>query len=75
MKYLNAAVQPSTGIAAPFVISTEEIRLAGLEGQVTVFDRIRLLHAAYENQISLSEQVNNEVIEWVGQRVANIPKI
>ena len=75
MKYLNAAVQPGTGIVAPFVISTKEIRLAGLNGQVTVFDRIRLLHAAYENQISLSEQVNNEVIEWVDQRVADIPTI
>lgn len=75
MKYLDAAVQPSTGIVAPFVISTEEIRHAGLGGQIIVFDRIRLLHAAYESQISLSEQVKNDVIEWIGQRVADIPTI
>ena len=75
MKYLNSAVQPGTGIVAPFFISTKEVRRAGLDGQVTVFDRIRLLQAAYENQISLSEQVNSEVIDWVDQRVADIPTI
>ena len=75
MKYLNAAVQPGTGIVAPFVISTEEVRHAGLSGQTTVFDRIRLLQAAYENQILLSDRVKNEVVEWVEQRVADIPKV
>ena len=75
MKYLNAAVQPATGIVAPFVISTKEIRRVGLSGQKTVFDRIRLLHAVYENSISLSGQVKNEVVEWVEQRVADIPKV
>lgn len=75
MKYLNAAVQPGTGIVAPFVISTKEVRHAGLDGQVTVFDRIRLLQAVYENQILLSDRVKNEVVEWVEQRVADIPKV
>ena len=73
--YINAAVKPGTGIVVPFALSAKEVRRVGLDGQKTVFDRIRLLHAAYENQISLSEQVNNEVIEWVGQRVADIPTI
>ena len=75
MKYLDSAVQPSTGIVAPFVISTEEIRHAGLSGQITVFDRIRLLHATYENQISLSEPVRQEVLDWVEQRVEDIPTV
>ncbi|AUQ54523.1 hypothetical protein [Phaeobacter inhibens] len=75
MKYLDAAVQPSTGIVAPFVISTEEIRHAGLSGQIIVFDRIRLLHAAYENQISLSTPLRQDVIAWVDQRAQDIPTI
>ena len=57
------------------MISTEEVRHAGLSGQTTVFDRIRLLQAVYENQILLSDRVKNEVVEWVEQRVADIPKV
>ena len=75
MKYLNSAVQPGTGIVAPFFISTKEVRLAGLNGQVTVFDRIRLLQAAYENQISLSEQVITKLSNGLIKGWQNIPTI
>jgi len=75
MKYLDAAVQPSTGIVAPFVISSEEIKHAGLSGQIAVFDRIRLLHAAYSNQILLSAGLRQDVITWVDQRAQDIPTI
>tara|TARA_B100000530_G_C15538386_1_gene321497 strand:- start:53 stop:280 length:228 start_codon:yes stop_codon:yes gene_type:complete len=75
MKYLDAAVQPSTGIVAPFVISTEEMRHAGLSGQITVFDRIRLLHATYDNNILLSDPLKQDVIAWVHQRAQDIPTI
>ncbi|WP_145962760.1 hypothetical protein [Mangrovicoccus ximenensis] len=75
MKYLDSAVQPSTGILAPFVISTEEIRRAGLSGQITVFDRIRLLHAYYQHEINLSAPVRDEVIAWIEARAADIPTV
>ena len=75
MKDLDAAVQPSTGIVAPFVITSEEIKRVGLSGQIAVFDRIRLLHAAYSNQILLSDPLRRDVIAWVDQRVKDIPSI
>lgn len=74
-KYLDAAVQPSTGIVAPFVIGTDEVRRAGLSGQITVFDRIRLLHATYDKNIELSEDLRADVIAWVEGKVGDIPTL
>jgi hypothetical protein len=74
-KYLNAAVQPSTGIVAPFVIDTKKVRLAGLEGQIIVFDRIRLLYAMQSENVELSNDLKDEVIAWVETRANDIPKL
>lgn len=73
--YLDAAVQPSTGIVAPFVISTKKVRLAGLKGQIIVFDRIRLLHAAQSGGIQLADKLKEEVIAWIETRANDIPKL
>ena len=73
--YLDAAVQPSTGIVAPFVISTKKVRYAGLEGQSVMFDRIRLLYATQSENIQLPANLRDEVIAWVETRANDIPKL
>lgn len=73
--YLDAAVQPSTGIVAPFVIGTDEVRRAGLSGQITVFDRIRLLHATYDGNIELTEELRADVVAWIEGKVGDIPTL
>lgn len=73
-KYLNTAVQPSTGIVAPFVITDFELRRAGLVGQTVVFDRIRILSAAQERGITLEGGLLDEVREWMRPRVQQLPR-
>ena len=74
-KYLDAAVKPSTGIAAPFVISDDKLRHAGLQGQVIVFDRLRLLHAAHSGKVTLSEELVRDLRAWLKPLVESLPRI
>ena len=73
-KYLNAAVRPSTGIVAPFVIDDQELRRAALTGQVVVFDRIRAMSAAKECGIAIEHDLCGQVIEWMEPRVQDLPR-
>ncbi len=72
-KYLNAAVTPSTGIIAPFVIENAELKRASLEGQAIVFDRIRLLSAKRSLPVELPEDLADELREWMRVRVEALP--
>ena len=74
-KYLDAAVQPSTGIAAPFVISDKNVRCAGLEGQVIVFDRLRLLYAAHTKKRAFPAQLLTKLEAWLEPLVQSLPQI
>ena len=70
--FLDSAVQPSTGIAAPFVVNEDEVRQVGLEGQVVVLDRLRLLSAAVNAGISLPEDLRQGVRDWMRPRVESL---
>ena len=73
-KWLNAAVRPSTGIVAPFVIDDWELRRASLKGQVVVFDRIRAISAAREHGVAIEQELRKEVIGWMAPRVDGLPR-
>ena len=73
-KYLDSAVQPSTGIAAPFVIDEWELRRAALIGQVVVFDRLRMLSSAEAAGITLPEDLLAELLAWMEPRVTDLPR-
>ena len=73
-KYLNSAVRPSTGIAAPFVVGEKELRMAALTGQVIVFDRLRMLDAINAAGIVLAQDLLDELIDWMRPRVLDLPK-
>lgn len=73
-KLLNAAVRPSTGIAAPFVIDPKELKTAALVGQIVVFDRLRLLSAVQESAINLDDQFKAEILAWMQPRVDALPR-
>ena len=72
-KYLNAAVQPSTGIVAPFVIEAGELSRAALDGQVVIFDRLRMLSAARAAGTTLPEDLLTELLEWMRPPVEDVP--
>lgn len=74
-KWLNAAVRPSTGIVAPFVIDDLELRRAALAGQVIVFDRIRAVSAVHADNIDLGHELVGEVVDWMAPRVDQLPKV
>ncbi|MCY3548481.1 MAG: hypothetical protein OXH49_16525 [Gemmatimonadetes bacterium] len=73
-KYLDPAVQPSTGIVAPFVIDEWELRRAAVVGQVVVFDRLRMLSSAEEAGITLPEDLLAELLAWMQPRVTDLPR-
>lgn len=73
-KLLNSAVQPSTAIAAPFVIDSPELKRAALEGQIAVFDRLRMVSAANTAEIALPDALTKRLIAWMTPRVASIPR-
>lgn len=73
-KYLNAAVRPSTGIVAPFVIEAGELRRAALDGQVVVFDRLRILSAAMAARTTLPEDLLAELLDWMRPPVGDLPR-
>jgi hypothetical protein len=70
----DAAVRPSTGIAAPFVIDPKELKIAALVGQIIVFDRLRLLNAVDEGQVVLDDKFKADVIAWMQPRVEALPR-
>ena len=72
-KYLNSAVAPSTGIVAPFVIDDIKLRQASLEGQIIVFDRLRILSAHQEHPVELPEDLNDSLRAWMEPRVSELP--
>ena len=74
LKYLNAAVEPSTGIVAPFVIDDFDLRRGALYGQAIVIDRIRLLSAARAGNITLGAGLLDELSAWLTPRVDALPK-
>ncbi|QTH19565.1 hypothetical protein HRJ34_14365 [Rhizorhabdus wittichii] len=73
-KLLNAAVRPSTGIAAPFVVDPKELKTAALIGQIVVFDRLRLLSAVQGGALQLEDELSAEVIAWMQPRVDALPR-
>lgn len=73
-KLLNSAVLPSTGIAAPFVIENRELRIAGLTGQITIFDRLRMLSAVEEEKITLPADLEGRLLEWMSPRIDGLPR-
>lgn len=72
-KLLNAAVRPSTGIVAPFVIENRELKIAGLTGQITIFDRLRMLSAASAANIELSADLRERLVAWARPRIESLP--
>ena len=71
-KVLDAAVEPSTGIAAPFVVDHDQLRRAALQGQTIVLDRLRMLSAATSAGISLPKELGDRVRDWMRPRVESL---
>ena len=74
-KYLDAAVKPSTGIVAPFVVDDKDLRLAALTGQVIVLDRLRMLSATRDVQFSMEEDLCHDVQKRMQPRVDDLPRV
>ena len=74
-RYLNSAVQPSTGIVAPFVIDPKQLKIAALTGQVVVFDRLRMVSSARSMKITLNEDLLRQLIGWVHPRAETLPRV
>lgn len=74
-KYLNAAVMPSTGILAPFVIENAELKRASLEGQIVMFDRLRMLSAKRQVPFDLPNDLRDDVKAWMQVRVDDLPLV
>ena len=72
---LDSAVQPSTGIAAPFVIDKKEMKRAALEGQITILDRLRMLSAASIAEVTLSDGLQTELIDWLDPKISALPRV
>ena len=73
-KFLNSAVQPGTGIVAPFVIEEKELKIAALTGQSIVFDRLRLLSVVRTENIEFAVELLEELIGWLRPRVEDLPR-
>ncbi|AJY47065.1 hypothetical protein [Martelella endophytica] len=73
-KLLDAAVRPSTGIAAPFVIGNRELKIAGLTGQITVLDRLRLLGSATVAGTEFPEDLTERLVKWMRDRIGSLPR-
>jgi len=72
-KYLDSAVRPGTGIAAPFVIPSKKLRVSALQGQAIVLDRLRLLSSYYVNENLIGEELTTDVCEWLEPFVKDLP--
>lgn len=73
-KYLDSAVRPSTGVVAPFVIDSKELKITALVGQIVVFDRLRLLSAARQGNVTLGAAFKDELTNWMQPRVTALPR-
>jgi len=73
-KFMNSAVPPSTGIAAPFIIQTRELKIAVLIGQIAIFDRLRLLSAADCHSVKLSGELEDRLVQWMCPRIGSLPR-
>lgn len=71
---MDAAVLPSTGIIAPFVIEDQQLRIASLLGQTIVFDRLRLLSAVQAGGVMLDDDLQDELKVWLRPRIAALPR-
>lgn len=74
-KWLNSALRPGTGIAAPFVIDDKTLRISSLEGQVIILDRLRLLRSFYSDVSAASQELKDDLVEWLEPRVDSLPRI
>lgn len=74
-KYLDSAVRPGTGIAAPFVVPAKKLRVSALQGQAIVLDRLRLLSGLYVDESVIDEPLKSDVIEWLTPFLAELPII
>ena len=74
-KYMDSAIMPSKGIAAPFVIDKKQLRKSALQGQVAVLDSLRLLSAATNGGVELSADLRDEVVEWMRPRIECLPRL
>ena len=73
-KFMNSAVQPSTGIVAPFIVQSRELKTAALIGQSIIFDRLRLLSAADCHEVQLSHELKDRLVEWMQPRIDSLPR-
>ena len=73
-KLLNSAVEPATGIVVPFVVEDKELRMAGLKGQVVVFDRLRMVSVACAATVALEDRLLEELFDWMEPRVRALPR-
>lgn len=71
---MDAAVLPSTGIIAPFVIEDHQLRIASLLGQTIVFDRLRLMSAVQTGAVVLDDALRGELTDWLRPRIAALPR-
>ena len=74
-KYLDSAVQPGIAIVVPLVIESKELRKYGLRGQVVIIDRLRMLDVVHSNSLSLPDDMNIEIIDWVEKRAVTLPQV
>lgn len=74
-KYLDAAVRPGTGIAAPFVIPAKKLKVASLQGQAIVLDRLRLLRAFYSDENAIDDNLKQELVGWLAPFIPELPTI
>ena len=73
-KLLDSALEPSSGIVAPFVIEIDELRRSALTGQVVIFDRLRMLSAAKEHGAPLPDELIKDLRNWMTPRVEDLPR-
>ena len=72
-KYMDSAVMPGTGVAAPFVVGRQRMQRSALRGQAVILDRLRMLSAATTRGVELSADLRNEVVDWMRPRVERLP--
>jgi hypothetical protein len=72
-KFLDSAVRPGTGIAAPFVIPDKKLKVSALQGQAIVLDRLRLLSSYYSDETVIEDDLKQEIIAWMTPFVLELP--
>jgi len=72
-KFLDSAVRPGTGIAAPFVVPAKKMRVSALQGQAIVLDRLRLLSTYYTDESVVDDELRNDICNWLDPFVNELP--